>query len=183
MGAKNQLGIGLLNKPTKARICKLLRCPGVGSARLSSLSIWYDNPLPIRLLAPMVSSNIPAQVTHSGTTFIDCSFSSCIFLQPTIPVLSLLIFLQPTIPVLSLLIFLHPTIPVLSLLIFLQPNIPVLSFLIQYSSANHPCSFSSYIPQKTRNRFKRIDSASLCSLASRYDNPIPTRLLAPIDCS
>jgi hypothetical protein len=29
-----------------------------------------------------------------------------------------------------------------------------------------------------------INSASLCSLAGRYDNPIPTRiLLAPIDCS
>jgi hypothetical protein len=34
-----------------------------------------------------------------------------------------------------------------------------------------------------RNRFHGIDSASLCSLAGRYDNPIPTRLLAPIDCS
>ncbi len=28
-----------------------------------------------------------------------------------------------------------------------------------------------------------IDSASLCSLAGRYDNPITTRFLAPIDCS
>ncbi len=28
-----------------------------------------------------------------------------------------------------------------------------------------------------------IDSASLCSLAGRYDNPIPTRFLALIDCS
>jgi hypothetical protein len=27
-----------------------------------------------------------------------------------------------------------------------------------------------------------IDSASLCSLAARYDNAIPTRFLAPIDC-
>ncbi len=27
-----------------------------------------------------------------------------------------------------------------------------------------------------------IDSASLCSLAGRYDNPIPNRFLAPIDC-
>ena len=34
-----------------------------------------------------------------------------------------------------------------------------------------------------RNRFHGIDSASLCSLAGRYDNPIPTWLLAPIDCS
>ncbi len=28
-----------------------------------------------------------------------------------------------------------------------------------------------------------IDSTSLCSLLGRYDNHIPTRLLAPIDCS
>ncbi len=27
-----------------------------------------------------------------------------------------------------------------------------------------------------------INSASLCSLAGRYDNPIPPRFLAPIDC-
>ncbi len=32
------------------------------------------------------------------------------------------------------------------------------------------------------NRFQGINSASLCSLAGRYDNPIPTRFLAPIDC-
>jgi hypothetical protein len=30
-----------------------------------------------------------------------------------------------------------------------------------------------------RNRFQEIDSASLCSLAGRYDNPIPTRFLGP----
>ncbi len=33
-----------------------------------------------------------------------------------------------------------------------------------------------------RNRFQRINSASLCSQAGRYDNPIPTRFLASIDC-
>ncbi len=32
-----------------------------------------------------------------------------------------------------------------------------------------------------RNRFQ-MQSASLCSLAGRYDNPIPNRFLAPIDC-
>ena len=34
-----------------------------------------------------------------------------------------------------------------------------------------------------RNRFQGIDSASLCSLADRYYDPIPTRFLAPIDFS
>ncbi len=32
-----------------------------------------------------------------------------------------------------------------------------------------------------RNWFQGINSASLCSLAGRYDNPIPSRFLAPID--
>jgi hypothetical protein len=33
-----------------------------------------------------------------------------------------------------------------------------------------------------RFRSPRIDSASLCILAGRYDNPLPTRFLAPIEC-
>jgi hypothetical protein len=32
-------------------------------------------------------------------------------------------------------------------------------------------------------RSPEIDSASLCRLAGRYDNPIPVRFLASIDCS
>jgi hypothetical protein len=32
-----------------------------------------------------------------------------------------------------------------------------------------------------RNRFQGMNSASICSLAGRYDNPFPTRCLAPID--
>ncbi len=30
---------------------------------------------------------------------------------------------------------------------------------------------------------RRNRSANLCGLAGPYDNPIPTRFLAPIDCS
>ncbi len=33
-----------------------------------------------------------------------------------------------------------------------------------------------------RNQFQGMNSASLCSLAGQYDNPIPTRFLAPIEC-
>jgi hypothetical protein len=35
------------------------------------------------------------------------------------------------------------------------------------------------------DQFQGINSAILCSLAGRYDNPIPTRFLyvVPIDCS
>ncbi len=32
-----------------------------------------------------------------------------------------------------------------------------------------------------RNQFNGMNSASLCSLAGRYDNPIPPRFPAPID--
>jgi hypothetical protein len=32
-----------------------------------------------------------------------------------------------------------------------------------------------------RNRFQGMNSASLCGLAGRYDNPIPPRFLTPID--
>jgi hypothetical protein len=35
---------------------------------------------------------------------------------------------------------------------------------------------------KPGNRLQEISSASLCSLAGRYDNPILPRFLAPIDC-
>jgi hypothetical protein len=33
-----------------------------------------------------------------------------------------------------------------------------------------------------RNRFQGVDNASLFRLAGRFDNYIPTRFLAPIDC-
>ncbi len=36
--------------------------------------------------------------------------------------------------------------------------------------------------KEAKNGFQGINSASLCSLAGRYDNPIPTRFLAAIDC-
>jgi hypothetical protein len=32
-----------------------------------------------------------------------------------------------------------------------------------------------------RNQLQGMNSDSLCSLAGRYNNPIPTRCLAPID--
>jgi hypothetical protein len=36
--------------------------------------------------------------------------------------------------------------------------------------------------KEPKNLFQGTNSARLCSLAGRYDNPIPTRFLAPIDC-
>ncbi len=36
--------------------------------------------------------------------------------------------------------------------------------------------------EEPRNQFQGINSDSLCSLAGRYNNPIPTRFLAPLEC-
>ncbi len=36
--------------------------------------------------------------------------------------------------------------------------------------------------KEPKNRYQEINSASLYGLAGRYENPIPTRFLAPIDC-
>jgi hypothetical protein len=38
------------------------------------------------------------------------------------------------------------------------------------------------ILKRVWDRFQGMNSASLCSLAGRYDNPLPPRFLAPIDC-
>ncbi len=43
-------------------------------------------------------------------------------------------------------------------------------------------SMNFYTFKKPKNRLQGINSASLCSLAGRYDNPLPTRFLAPVDC-
>jgi hypothetical protein len=36
--------------------------------------------------------------------------------------------------------------------------------------------------KEPKNRFQGTNSARLCSLAGRYDNPLPTQFLAPTDC-
>ncbi len=42
--------------------------------------------------------------------------------------------------------------------------------------------FLNVYGMEPRNRFQVMNSASLCSLTGRYDNPVPTRFLAPTDC-
>ncbi len=37
--------------------------------------------------------------------------------------------------------------------------------------------------KEPRNQFQGIGSASLCNTAGQHNNPIPTRFLAPVDCS
>ncbi len=95
-----------------------------------------------------------------------------IFLRPLVclfctPCLSLL-FLRP-LPVFlrSLVCLFRSLLPV-----FFAP--PLLSFTPKDGIFNQES-----IP---RSHFQGIDSASLCGLAGRYDNPISTRFVAPIDC-
>jgi hypothetical protein len=64
---------------------------------------------------------------------------------------------------------------------------------LAYSRYKHVCANTTCIVNvhvlspyflrfmEPRNRFQGINSASLCSLAGRYDNPIPTWFLDPID--
>ncbi len=49
--------------------------------------------------------------------------------------------------------------------------------IIQFITSYEQVTFKEH-----RNRFQEIESASLCSLAGRYDKPIPTQFLAPTDC-
>jgi hypothetical protein len=68
----------------------------------------------------------------------------------------------------------------------MQEIVPLKKIIFQYKTAEmQPSSRSrlaarDYIFKLLRS--PEIDSASLCSLAGRYDNPIPTRFLAP-ECS
>jgi hypothetical protein len=59
---------------------------------------------------------------------------------------------------------------------------PALFFGRNYSTfSRHEIIFLNF--KELRNRFQGMNSATLCSLAGRYDNPIPSRFLAPINCS
>ncbi len=56
---------------------------------------------------------------------------------------------------------------------------------VNHPHTRHPMSPRAWIFiifKKPKNRFQGINSASLCSIAGRYDNLIPIRFQAPIDC-
>jgi hypothetical protein len=55
----------------------------------------------------------------------------------------------------------------------------ILRALRTFKNISEPVFLNAYGAQES---IPRNDSTSLCSLAGRYDNPIPTRCLAPIDC-
>jgi hypothetical protein len=47
---------------------------------------------------------------------------------------------------------------------------------------NSEPEFLNFYGAKEMEWFEGNNSTSLCSLAGRYDNPIPNRFLTPIDC-
>jgi len=58
------------------------------------------------------------------------------------------------------------------------------TFYKVYTCFKVPCHIFFLSPnfetfKEPGNRFQGISSASICSLAGRYKNPIPTRFLAP----
>jgi hypothetical protein len=55
--------------------------------------------------------------------------------------------------------------------------------IVNLTTKSHTVTLSCYFwtCMGPRNRFQGMNSASLCSLAGRYNNPIPTPCLAPID--
>ncbi len=62
------------------------------------------------------------------------------------------------------------------------PRIWISDKVITFVSAVHTEPVYGALESEPRNRFQGMNSASLCCLAGRYYNPIPTRFLAPIDC-
>jgi hypothetical protein len=52
---------GVISISTRARICKLLRSPGIDFVSVLSLVGRYDNPIPTQFLASIDCSTIPAQ--------------------------------------------------------------------------------------------------------------------------
>jgi hypothetical protein len=96
-----------------------------------------------------------------------------------------------------------PLLP--SLILFLKVKFPARQCTVFFSSLTqlhtlttppsppppNPSIGDDYLPilapeflnfKEPKNRFQGTNFVSLCSLAVRYDNPIPTRFLAPIDC-
>jgi hypothetical protein len=60
-----------------------------------------------------------------------------------------------------------------------------ITYGIQEQCSRAPMPFltvSNYTEPEFLNLIQRTNSAKLCSLAGRYDNPIPTQFLASIDC-
>ncbi len=55
------------------------------------------------------------------------------------------------------------------------------SLHVKMPCKTHKARMFNFI-KEPKNRFQGINSASTCRLVGRYDNPIPTLFLAPIDC-
>jgi hypothetical protein len=62
----------------------------------------------------------------------------------------------------------------------LEKSLHAFSFTVEFCTCIPSPYFKTFM--ELRNRYQGMNSASLCSLAGRYDNPLPTRFLAPTDC-
>jgi hypothetical protein len=62
------------------------------------------------------------------------------------------------------------------------PKCSLKILLLPYPTVHSVQSLNFLTFKEPRKRFQEIDSASLCSLLSQYDNSIP-RFLALLDCS
>jgi hypothetical protein len=68
-------------------------------------------------------------------------------------------------------------------IVFASPGQSAAAAQQEHHDLNNYLFMSPYFEtfMEPRNRFQGMNSASLCSLAGRFDNPIPPRFLAPID--
>ncbi len=61
-------------------------------------------------------------------------------------------------------------------------TVPAVHVTVRRTKAERSPFLSPNYKTFKKTTFQGINSASLYSLAGRYDNPIPTRFLAPINC-
>ncbi len=177
---------------------------GMNSASLCSLAGRYDNPIPPRFLAPIDFLNIPAlqgQPNWSDAVCSDKYFSvesSEISSPPPKKILNMNAwkgifplsddmgggvggggggFRQIERPVRDSRHISPPLLDIGKTLFSPQP----VTGTLQYWARIFKLLRSPRIYSKEYAR-QGINSASLCSLADRYDYPIPSRFLTPTDC-
>jgi hypothetical protein len=71
-----------------------------------------------------------------------------------------------------------PRVPTLTL--FTKEDCSLCHEALGKHSIHQSPNFKTF--KEVKNRFQGISSASICNLADRYDNPIPTLFLASKDC-
>ncbi len=81
-------------------------------------------------------------------------------------------------------LFLHRRPPSWNTLVLYSRAVFIFNEPVLWPNGKKECSelvfLNVYTCMGPRNRFQGMNSASLCSLAGRYDNPLPLRFIAPI---